>query len=114
MENNSTVVGLDVHKETITIAVLRPNQDRSDPSATFENRPSIIEKKVKELNRRHAPLEFVYEAGPGGFALYRQLTQLGHRCAVIAPARRVKILFLPKITKGSGQHSTLYKKSLFF
>jgi len=86
MENNNTVVGLDVHKETITIAVLRPGQDRSDQSATFENQPSTIEKKVKELNRRHAPLEFVYEAGPGGFALYRQLTQLGHRCAVIAPA----------------------------
>jgi len=86
MENNSTVVGLDVHKETITIAVLRPDKHRPEPSITFENQPSTIERKVKELNRRHAPLEFVYEAGPGGFALYRQLTQLGYRCAVIAPA----------------------------
>ncbi len=86
MGNNSTVVGLDVHKETITIAVLRPDKDRPDPSVTVENQPSIIEKKVRELNRRHAPLEFVYEAGPGGFALYRQITQLGHPCAVIAPA----------------------------
>jgi transposase len=86
MGNNSTVVGLDVHKENITIAVLRPGKDRPDPSVTVENQPSIIEKKVRELNRRHAPLEFVYEAGPGGFALYRQITQLGHPCAVIAPA----------------------------
>jgi len=86
MENNSTVVGLDVHKENITIAVLRPGKDRPDPSVTVENQPSIIEKKIRELNRRHAPLEFVYEAGPGGFALYRQITQLGHPCAVIAPA----------------------------
>ncbi len=86
MGNNSTVVGLDVHKETITIAVLRPDKDRPDPSVTVENQPSIIEKKVRELSRRHASLEFVYEAGPGGFALYRQLTQLGHPCAVIAPS----------------------------
>ena len=86
MENNNTVVGLDVHKETITIAVLRPDKDRPDPSVTLENQPSIIEKKVRELNRRHGPLEFVYEAGPGGFSLYRQITQLGHHCAVIAPA----------------------------
>jgi transposase len=31
-------------------------------------------------------LEFVYEAGPSGFALYRQLEKLGHHCAVIAPS----------------------------
>lgn len=86
MENNSTVVGLDVHKDTITIAVLRPDKDRPDPSVTVENHPSMVEKKLQELNRRYAPLEFVYEAGPGGFALYRQITQLGYRCAVIAPA----------------------------
>ena len=36
-----------------------------------ENHPSTIEKKVCEFNRRHAPLEFVYEARYGGFALYR-------------------------------------------
>jgi transposase len=86
MGNNSTVVGMDVHKETVTIAVLRAGQEKPDPSITFENQSSIIEKKVRDLERRHGVLEFVYEAGPSGFALYRQMIKLGQQCAIIAPA----------------------------
>jgi len=31
-------------------------------------------------------LKFCYEAGPCGYGIYRQLTQIGHNCAVVAPS----------------------------
>jgi transposase len=41
---------------------------------------------VGRLERRHRQLHFCYEAGPTGYGLYRQLTELGHRCTVVAPS----------------------------
>ena len=32
------------------------------------------------------PIQFCYEAGPTGFAIYHQLRKLGHACDVIAPS----------------------------
>ena len=40
------------------------------------------------LEKRHGGcgLHFCYDSGPTGYGLYRQLTELGHRCTVVAPS----------------------------
>lgn len=86
MEQSSTVVGLDVHKDTITVAVLPVGADRIAETTRIENHPKAIEKLVQRLKARYGLLTFVYEAGPCGYDVQRQLTALGQRCVVIAPA----------------------------
>jgi transposase len=40
---------------------------------------------VAKLSRQYERLHFCYEAGPTGYGLHRQLTDLGHVCDVVAP-----------------------------
>lgn len=84
-EINKIVVGLDVHKKTIAVAVLYPGMSVVSEWATIDNNTASIEHLVKRLSGR-GPLSFCYEAGPCGYEVYRQLTRLGCECAVIAPS----------------------------
>jgi transposase len=45
-----------------------------------------VERLVHKLAKRHDKLHFCYEAGPTGYGLYRQIRELGHDCAVVAPS----------------------------
>lgn len=85
MEQDSTIIGLDVHKETITAAVLPPGAERVVETLKISNTPSALAALVHRLQSR-GPLACVYEAGPCGYEVQRQLTALGQPCAVIAPA----------------------------
>lgn len=79
-----TFVGLDVHKDSITVALLRPDQAIPD----LERIPNTAE-EVRRLVRRWSDVRSIracYEAGPCGYELQRQLSSLGVDCAVIAPA----------------------------
>lgn len=79
-----TVVGLDVHKESIVAAVLPPNSDTIVLTTKFENTPTALTAFVERLRSR-GPLTFVYEAGPCGYQAHRDLTTQGQECVVIAP-----------------------------
>lgn len=81
-ESNKTVVGLDVHKETITVAVLTKGQEKVGETWTIENRPTTVEKLMKRVGPE---AEYVYEAGPCGYALQRQMVRRGETCWVVAP-----------------------------
>jgi transposase len=76
-------LGLDVHAETIAVAVAEPNGEVRDLGA-IPNRPDPIVRLVRKLGPA-ARLRVCYEAGPCGYTLYWQLTQLGVHCEVIAP-----------------------------
>src|SRR5438270_4512509 len=77
-------VGLDVHAETIAVAVAEPNgQVRS--IGTIANRLESIRKLIGKLRSGHQ-LRVCYEAGPTGYVLYWQLTAVGVDCQVVAPA----------------------------
>jgi transposase len=52
----------------------------------LENSPPPIEKTIKRLTARYGRLRVCFEAGPTGYALYRQAPALGHDCMVVAPA----------------------------
>ena len=82
--NSVCFVGLDVHAETITVAVAEsPGEVRS--MGTFPNRPESIRKMVSKLGPVKQ-LHACYEASPTGYVLYWQLTALGVDCQVIAPS----------------------------
>lgn len=85
MNNYTTVVGLDVHKKTIVAAVLPSGSDHVTERVSIENQTKAIEKLVRRLTAR-GTVEFVYEAGPCGYKLQRQMSEMGQRCVVIAPS----------------------------
>lgn len=81
---SKTVVGLDVHKDLIVTGTLLPNRDRVTETARKENTPSVVAKMAQRAAARGS-VEFVYEAGPCGYQIWRQLTALGQKCVVVAP-----------------------------
>jgi transposase InsO family protein len=76
-------VGLDVHAETIAVAVAEPGGEVR-PLGSIPNRPEAVAKLVRKLGPREH-LRVCYEAGPCGYVLYWQLTKLGVPCDVVAP-----------------------------
>jgi transposase len=83
-EGITAFVGLDVHKESIAIAVAALG--RAAPKFLGTTGPVLAEVE-KALSHLGAPRELliVYEAGPCGYGLARQLCARGYRCEVIAP-----------------------------
>lgn len=81
--NSLTHLGLDVHKETIAVGILRPDGVEPDVR-TIPNTPEALRKLVGPMDR--PSLIACYEAGPTGYDTYRVLERLGVRCEVIAPA----------------------------
>jgi transposase len=81
-------IGLDVHKETIMVAVARTGRDAPESREAIANKPKTVARLVKRLNQEFdgEVLLFCYEAGPCGYGLYRQLLGLGHACQVVAPS----------------------------
>ena len=76
-------LGLDVHADTIAVAVAEPNGEVRSVGV-IPNRPESIRKLVKKLGPAEE-LRACYEAGPTGYVVYWQLTALGVRCEVVAP-----------------------------
>ena len=76
-------VGLDVHAETIAVAVAEPDEEVRT-LGVIPNREESIRKLVKKLGPVEQ-LRFCYEAGPTGYVVYWQLTALGAKCEVVAP-----------------------------
>ena len=78
-------VGLDVHRDTIAVAVADDDQAPSS-YGTIANDPSAVHKLMTRLARPEVTLRVAYEAGPTGYTVHRQLTALGIDCLVVAPS----------------------------
>ena len=87
MKNCTRFVGLDDSKESIDVAVASEGRDGEVRSyGTIANTPEAVRKLVRRLGRPK-DLHFVYEAGPCGYGLYRELLALGANCMVAAPSK---------------------------
>jgi transposase len=84
MREKLRFLGLDVHAETIVVAVAEPDGEVRS-LGTIANREDSIRKFIKKLGSPEQ-LRACYEAGPTGFVLYWQLAQLGVDCVVVAPS----------------------------
>ena len=82
-------IGLDVHKDSITIAVAEPGpKGELRLSGTITNDLGRLEVALNRIRKAHpgAQLEVAYEAGPCGFVIARRLKQLDISCLVAAPS----------------------------
>jgi transposase len=84
MREKLRFLGMDVHAETIAVAIAEPDGEVRS-LGTIANREDSIRKFIKKLGSPEQ-LRACYEAGPTGFILYWQLAQLGVDCAVVAPS----------------------------
>jgi transposase len=87
MEQPITYVGLDVHKDTIAVALAEAGI-RSDVReyGKIANTSAALKTLAAKLARGGRSLQFCYEAGPCGYGIQRQLSAAGHGCVVVAPS----------------------------
>src|ERR1700731_1885300 len=83
MKEKLRFLGLDVHAETIAVAVAEPDGEVRS-LGTIPNRPEPIGRLIRKVGKAEQ-LRVGYEAGPTGYVLYWQLSELGVKCEVIAP-----------------------------
>src|SRR5688572_22926467 len=88
MQQNSAVfVGLDTSKRTISVALAEEGrQGEVRFLGDIDSTPEAVRRLVTKLASKYRRLLFCYEAGPTGYGLQRQISALGHDCAVIAPS----------------------------
>ena len=77
-------LGMDTSKITIVVATLLPGEQ--DPvTDRIANEEAAVRRLVGRFADRSA-LRCWYEAGPGGYELYRLLASMGVACQVVAPS----------------------------
>ena len=86
-EYSEAFVGFDTAKEKHAVAIADAGRDGEVRYfGEIDSAPHAVAQFVKKLASRCQKLHFCYEAGPTGYGLYRQLTELGQDCVVIAPS----------------------------
>lgn len=77
-------VGLDAHKNTTSIAAC----EAGEPARFVGTIGADVHALLGLLSKAGEPdqVNVVYEAGPTGFGLYRELLRRGYRCQVVAPS----------------------------
>ena len=80
-------VGLDVHKETISVAYAAGGASEAPHFVgQVGTRQCDVDRLVRRLKGQSPKLIFAYEAGPCGYVLHRYLTAKGLECRVVAPS----------------------------
>ncbi len=85
--NSIKFIGMDVHKNSITIAIAdEGRQGQVRPYGTIKNNFAELDKFCRRLVSTASQLHFVYEAGPCGYGIYRHLNSKDFNCMVVAPS----------------------------
>jgi hypothetical protein len=77
-------LGMDVSKDSISVAILAPDRDLAVTDKISSDAESV--RSVVKRVGRASGIWACYEAGPTGYDLYRLLTSTGVRCDVVAPS----------------------------
>lgn len=78
-------VGLDVHKNSTTVAVLDPKSENDVEVIRLGADLNELRKLMRRLSK-HGTVRACYEASGAGFVVHRVLERDGFSCAVIAPS----------------------------
>ena len=86
MADRITYVGLDVHKESIVVAVASGGlRGEVREYGRIANTATALDRLLRKLGGEGMTLRFCYEAGPCGYGIQRRLSTQGHECIVVAP-----------------------------
>lgn len=86
MEKRITFVGLDAHKDSISVAMLLPGQEKPVEWQCANEKASVRRMVRKVLQQAEDIVRCCYEAGPCGYALQRWIREAGAECVVVAPS----------------------------
>src|SRR5713101_5532222 len=87
MADRITYVGLDVHKDSIVVAVAAGGlRGEVREYGRIANTSAALDRLLRKLGGDGMTLRFCYEAGPCGYDIYRRLSARGHECVVVAPS----------------------------
>jgi len=87
MSKTVKYVGLDVHKNTIAVAVAEDGKrGEVREHGEIANTPAALTKLLSKLGGPGVELHICYEAGPCGYGIQRQVAAAGHSCVVVAPS----------------------------
>ncbi len=85
-ETITSFVGLDVHKDSIAIAVAQAGRQAPRFIGTVVPSLPSVRRALRSVGGASNTL-VVYEAGPCGYGLARRLNAAGYTCEVVAPSR---------------------------
>ncbi len=83
MKNDIRFVAMDAHADTLAVSVSE-GPGEVCRLGIIPNRPESVRRLIRKLGPVEK-LRVCYEAGPTGYALYWQLTQMRVHCDVVAP-----------------------------
>lgn len=89
MKNQILYLGLDVHAQSIAVAIAEAGpQGEVRSYGSISNDLHALEKLFSKIRKAHpgCALKVCYEAGPTGFVIARRLAQLKIDCTVTAPS----------------------------
>ena len=82
-QDSAAFVGLDTSKMKISVALAEEGrQGEVRFLGDIDHTPETVRRLVTKLAGKYGRLLFCYEAGPTGYGLQRQISALGHDCAV--------------------------------
>ena len=92
MEQCIIYVGLDVHKDTIAVALAEAGlREEVREHGKIPNTPAALKALTAKLAGKKRELRFCYEAGPCGYGIQRQLSAMRARMcrgrSVVDPAQ---------------------------
>ena len=85
MKRTTLFVGMDVHKESISLSVLEGSHRDARPTVAVRNQPSELKRVFGRL-RKEGEVRACYEAGSCGYEVQRLLASMKIDCDVIAPS----------------------------
>ena len=84
-EKTKVYVGMDVHKDSVMIAVLREGERDPLLVKRLSHEPRKVRRVLDRLAREHE-VHACYEASGAGYVLERMIRSWGHACEVVAPS----------------------------